>query len=87
MAILRRWSNRLGVASVLLFLAFWIFVHSTVDLDAFPHGVYIEFALTWGIISVATVAAVLAAIGGKKWWLLSLIGPLVGAMFMLSAGV
>lgn len=86
MSLLRRWSNRLGISGGLVFIMFWIFVHSSIDFDAVSRGVYIEFALTWGAVSVSAIVAVLAAVGGRKWWLLALLGPIAGAMLLLSAG-
>lgn len=85
MTILHRWSNRLGITSILSLVSFWTFVHSRIDLDTVPHGVYVEFALTWGAISLSAGAAILAAIGGRKLWLLVLLGPIAGVMLMLSA--
>ena len=79
--------TRLGLASVVLSACFWFYVHSTFGPNAFTRSPYVTFVLLPAILVAATAAAIAAALRGSKWWLLALIGPLVGTLLMLTASV
>jgi hypothetical protein len=76
--------NKLGIVSVSLSVLFWFYVDSNFGPSAFTRRPCVEFVLLPGVLMGASIAAVIAAALGSKWWLLALIGPLSGAM-MLSA--
>ena len=84
---LRSRANQLGIVSVLLSILFWFYVRSGFGPNVFTKSPYVEFVLLPGILVGATIAAIVAAMLGTKWWLVALIGPLAGAMLLMSAGV
>lgn len=79
--------SRLGLVSVVLSACFWLYTHSTFGPNAFTRSPYVTFVLLPAILVAATAAAIAAALRGSKWWLLALIGPLVGTLLMLTASV
>jgi hypothetical protein len=80
-------ANQLGIFSVLLSILFWFYVRSGFGPNAFTQSPYVWFVLLPGVLVVAAIAAIVAALRGTKWWLVALIGPLTGAMLLLGAGV
>jgi len=71
--------NWFGLASIVFSVAFWIYVH----LPLPPHSIYMDVAFV-GIMSCALPTALIAAWRGSKLWLIALVGPLSGWMFVLS---
>ncbi|MFZ1972029.1 MAG: hypothetical protein WAU89_04240 [Candidatus Acidiferrales bacterium] len=77
--------NKLGIASVFFYGLFRIYALSSFGPNTFMGGVYVQFGLVVGLLVGATIAAIIAAILGSKWWLLALMGPLMGVMLILGA--
>jgi hypothetical protein len=77
--------NYLGVISIALAVAFWIYADSGVGPNAFTRSVYVIFLLLPGVLVASALSAVVAAFWGSKWWLCALLGPASGALLMLSA--
>jgi hypothetical protein len=76
----------LGVVSIVLAVAFWIYAtSSSIGPSAFAQSVYVIFLLLPGVLIASALAAILAAFWGSKWWLFALLGPASGALLMLSA--
>jgi hypothetical protein len=84
-----RRGNQLGIVSVILSVAFWVYSSgsSSVSQDAFTRSPYVLYVLLPGTLVAAALAAIAAAFWGSKWWLLALLGPLLGTMLLLSASV
>jgi hypothetical protein len=76
-------ANWFGITSIIFSLAFWIYAHAPLPHQ---HSVYIDAALV-GIMSCAIPTALIAAWRGSKWWLLALLGPLLGWVLILTASV
>ncbi len=74
--------NWFGIASVVFWLAFWIYAHAPLG----PHSIYTDVGFV-GVMTCAIPAAFIAAWRSSKFWLLSLLGPLSGWMLVLSARV
>jgi hypothetical protein len=79
-------ANQLGIVSASLSIVFQIYVGSGFGPNAFTESPYVEFVLLPGVLVAATITAIVAALRGTKWWLLALIGPLTGAILLLTAG-
>jgi hypothetical protein len=45
----------------------------------------VTFVLLPAMLIMAAAAAVAAGVRGSRWWLLALMGPLAGALLMLTA--
>ncbi len=82
-----RRGNRLGVLSVALTLVFWAFVNSHIGPNAFTESPYVFYVLCPGVLLVAGLAAIAAAVWGSRWWLLALVGPVWGVLLIFTAGV
>jgi hypothetical protein len=79
--------NLLGLSSVILTLAFWIYAHSSIGPNAFSRSPYVNYILLPGMLVVAALVAIAAAFQGSKWWLLALVGPASGALLLFTASV
>ena len=79
-----RIGNRFGIASVVLTLAFWGYVNSGLGPNAFTRSPYVVFVLLPGILIVAALLAVVAAVLGSRLWLVALAGPACGALLYLA---
>jgi hypothetical protein len=77
-------ANQLGIVSLSLSVLFRIYFSSGFGSNAFTDNHYVEFVLLPGVLVLATITAVVAALRGTKWWLLALLGPLAGAILLLS---
>jgi hypothetical protein len=85
MPIAKGRGNRLGLFSVVLSTCFWFYEHSTFGPNAFTRNPYVTFVLLPAMLIMAAAAAVAAGVRGSRWWLLALMGPLAGALLMLTA--
>ena len=74
-------ANLCGVASVAIMCAFWVCMRYVPA----PHNVYLIFIGIPLIVLLALVLAIVAAVRGSRWWLLSIILPLSGILAILSA--
>lgn len=50
-----------------------------------PHNVYLIFVGIPLVVLLALVLAIVAAVRGSRWWLLSIVLPLSGILAILSA--
>ena len=87
MPINQRKGSWLGVTSIVLSTCFWLYVRSDFGPNAFTRSPYVWFVLLPTILVAASVAALVAAVRGSKWWLFALVGPLSGALLMSGASV
>jgi hypothetical protein len=77
----------LGLGSLLLSGAFWAYAESSFGPNRFTSSVYTAFLLLPGILVLAALLAIAAAVKGSKWWLLALLAPSAGGLLLLTAGV
>jgi hypothetical protein len=80
---LRIRANQFGITSILLSLAFWVYVYLPRDA-ANPHRFDVRVEIPLAALARALLTALIAAIRGSKWWLLALVGPVFGGMLILS---
>jgi hypothetical protein len=78
--------DQFRIASVALSALFWFYVRLGFGPNVFTQSPHVEFVLWPGILIAAAIVAVVATLKGTKWWLLALLGPLSGAVLILSAG-
>ena len=81
---LHKRANGMGVLSVLLSLAFWTYVMLPAEPGVSPASPYVVFLVLPGVLAISLISSVAAAILGSRWWSLATLGPLCGAMFLLS---
>ena len=72
-------SNRVGLASLILTAGFWAFRYIPTD---WPYQVLVVGLVV--TIAGAVLTALIAGLGGSRWWLLALLGPAVNGMWLLS---
>ena len=72
-------TNWVGLVSLILTTVFWGFRYIP---PAWPYQVLVLGVLV--TIGGSVLTALIAGIGGSRWWLLALLGPLVNGMFLLS---
>lgn len=77
--------NQFGVASILCTLVFWTYISIPILASRVPAGPYVTFVMLPLDLAIAAVTAVIAAMKTSKWWLLALLGPVIGALGLLSA--
>jgi len=75
-------ANQLGIVSILLSLAFWIYAYVPRD-PAHSRELRIEIPL--GALALAMLTALAAGIRGSRWWFLALAGPILRGMLIMSA--
>lgn len=80
---IRSRANQFGITSVLLSLAFWVYVYLPRDASN-PHRFDARVEMPLAALSLALITALVAAKRGSKWWLLALAGPVFGGMLVLS---
>jgi hypothetical protein len=83
----KRRGDQLGIVSLVLTVAFWIYVKSGIGPNAFTRSPYVLYVLLPGMLVVAALVAAGAAFQGSKWWLLALVGPASGALLLFTASV
>jgi hypothetical protein len=80
---IRSRANQLGIVSVLLSLAFWVYVYLPRDAVN-PHRFDVRVEIPLTALALALLTALVAAARGSKWWLLALAGPVFGGILFLS---
>ncbi len=79
----RRSSNVFGFGSLVISLLFWAFVYAVPLLPSLGRFKFpVELPAT--ALFVAFLFGLVAAVRGSKWWLVALLLPLYGAVFLLS---
>ena len=81
----RRKGNSLGVAGLILTVVFWAYAESSIHPNAFTQSPYVLYVLLPGVLIAAAVLSIAAAASASKWWLLALLGPVSGALLLLTA--
>ena len=76
-----------GIASVVLSLAFWIYAESGIGPNAFTESPYVSYLFLPGLLVIAALLSLAAAIWGTKLWLIAMIGPVAGALLLFTARV
>jgi hypothetical protein len=77
----KSFANLCGVASIAIMCAFWICMRYVPA----PHNVYLIFVGIPAVVLLALALAIVAAVRGSRWWLLSIVLPLSGIVAILSA--
>ena len=79
---LRDKSNWFGLASGALQLAFWLYMFQPISpAHALDHLLNLDLVL--GLLGASCLAALIAAILGSRQWLLALVGPAFGVIFLV----
>jgi hypothetical protein len=77
-------SNLFGLASLLISFMFGVFISSVPSLSPNLVSFKIPIEVPATVLFVGLVLGLIAAMRGSRWWFLALLGPLLGAMFLLS---
>ena len=76
-------SNAFGLASILISFSFWVFVYAVPWLP-FLSKFKIPIGVPATILFAAFLLGLIAVFKGSKWWIVALVLPLYGAVFLLS---